>query len=112
MGAHDGATGAMDGLPLFGLVTAVAMLTCCTLEDQSAWFILAFAGCMWLGLNLRLNQVHGRFLLWKQSGPEEQNKDGASANPNGPGSGAVRPPTPVTRPLLVGSPRWCPAAPD
>ena len=34
----------MDGLTLFGLVAVTAMLAFYALEDQSAWFILAFAG--------------------------------------------------------------------
>ena len=34
----------MDGLTLFGLVAVSAMLVFYALEDQSTWFILAFAG--------------------------------------------------------------------
>ena len=34
----------MDNLTLFGLFAVVAMLVCYALENQSAWFVLAFAG--------------------------------------------------------------------
>jgi hypothetical protein len=34
----------MNGLTLFGLASVSAMLVFYSLEDQSAWFILAFAG--------------------------------------------------------------------
>ena len=34
----------MDGLSLFGLLAVTAMLTFYALEDQSPWFVLAFAG--------------------------------------------------------------------
>lgn len=33
----------MDQLTLFGLFAVIAMLICYALEDQSPWFILAFA---------------------------------------------------------------------
>ena len=33
----------MDRLAIFGLVAVTAMLVCYALEDQSPWFILAFA---------------------------------------------------------------------
>ena len=34
----------MDALTLFGLLAVIAMLIFYALEDQSTWFILAFAG--------------------------------------------------------------------
>jgi hypothetical protein len=39
----------MDGLSAFGLAAVIAMLIAYTLEDRSAWFILAFAGACALG---------------------------------------------------------------
>jgi len=58
----------MDDLTLFGLVAVSAMLVFYALEDQSAWFILAFAGAcgmvveaIWAGLTIhrwRKRQPH------------------------------------------------------
>jgi len=39
----------MDELSLFGLFAVTAMLVFYSLEDRSAWFILAFAGACALG---------------------------------------------------------------
>ena len=39
----------MDRLSLFGLFAVTAMLTFYALEQQSPWFILAFAGSCLLG---------------------------------------------------------------
>jgi hypothetical protein len=39
----------VDGLTAFGLFAVTAMLVCYALEDQSHWFVLAFAGACALG---------------------------------------------------------------
>ena len=39
----------MDALSLFGLLAVTAMLVAYALEEQSHWFILAFAGACALG---------------------------------------------------------------
>jgi hypothetical protein len=39
----------MDGLTAFGLFAVTAMLIAYTLEDQSPWFVLAFAWSCALG---------------------------------------------------------------
>jgi hypothetical protein len=39
----------MDGLTAFGLFAVTAMLVCYALEEQSAWFLLAFGVACGLG---------------------------------------------------------------
>jgi hypothetical protein len=50
----------MDELSQFGLFAVTAMLVFYSLEDRSAWFILAFAGACALGRLMVFCKARGR----------------------------------------------------